>query len=61
MESQNPFYDPTTTEATICLTDLTGAMDLKVSSRGALCPSLTDGSTETFWESGEEDRLVFEQ
>ncbi len=28
----------------------------KVSSRSAMIGSLTDGSTETFWESGDEDR-----
>jgi hypothetical protein len=39
-----------------CLSDLTPAMELKASSRIALCSSLTDESTETFWESGDEDR-----
>ncbi|CAG7827587.1 unnamed protein product [Allacma fusca] len=54
-DSQNLFNDAPT-ETTICLSDLTSSVDVKVSSRGALCPSLTDVSTETFWESGEEDR-----
>ena len=36
--------------------DLTAQAEVTVSSRLAMVPSLTDGSTETFWESGEEDR-----
>ena len=36
--------------------DLTGQVELSVSSRQAMIPSLNDGSTETFWESGDEDR-----
>lgn len=39
-----------------CLKDLTNAVEIKASSRQAMIGSLTDGSTETFWESGEEDR-----
>lgn len=39
-----------------CLKDLTSTIDIKVSSRQAMVGSLTDGSTETFWESGDEDR-----
>lgn len=38
------------------LTELTEGVDVKVSSRTAMVTSLTDGSTETFWESGDEDR-----
>lgn len=38
------------------LTEVTEGVDVKVSSRTAMVASLTDGSTETFWESGEEDR-----
>ncbi|XP_038063237.1 E3 ubiquitin-protein ligase MYCBP2-like isoform X3 [Patiria miniata] len=38
------------------LRDVTNATELQVSSRAAMLPSLTDGSTETFWESGDEDR-----
>lgn len=39
-----------------CLKDLTGIVDIKTSSRPAMIGSLTDGSTETFWESGDEDK-----
>lgn len=38
------------------LKDITNAAEIKASSRQAMVGSLTDGSTETFWESGEEDR-----
>lgn len=38
------------------LTEVTDGIDIKVSSRTAMVNSLTDGSTETFWESGDEDR-----
>lgn len=38
------------------LRDITHSVELQVSSRAAMLPSLTDGSTETFWESGDEDR-----
>ena len=38
------------------LTEVTEGIDIKVSSRTAMINSLTDGSTETFWESGDEDR-----
>lgn len=31
-------------------------VECKVSSRSAMVSSLFDGSTETFWESGDEDR-----
>ena len=36
--------------------DITASLDLKVSSRVAMVASLNDNSTETFWESCEEDR-----
>lgn len=39
-----------------CLKDFTGAIEIKASSRQAMIGSLTDNSTETFWESGDEDR-----
>ncbi|XP_062862093.1 E3 ubiquitin-protein ligase MYCBP2 isoform X11 [Trichomycterus rosablanca] len=39
-----------------CLKDLTSVVDMKTSSRPAMIGSLTDGSTETFWESGDEDK-----
>ncbi|CAG0881435.1 unnamed protein product [Darwinula stevensoni] len=38
------------------LEDLTSSCELKCSSRPSMIGSLTDGSTETFWESGEEDK-----
>lgn len=38
------------------LKELTGSVEIKGSSRQAMIGSLTDGSTETFWESGDEDR-----
>jgi E3 ubiquitin-protein ligase MYCBP2 len=38
------------------LKDLTPGVDIKTSSRQAMVSSLTDNSTETFWESGDEDR-----
>ncbi|XP_031649241.1 E3 ubiquitin-protein ligase MYCBP2 isoform X10 [Oncorhynchus kisutch] len=38
------------------LKDLTILVDIKTSSRPAMIGSLTDGSTETFWESGDEDK-----
>ncbi|XP_014476553.1 PREDICTED: E3 ubiquitin-protein ligase MYCBP2 isoform X5 [Dinoponera quadriceps] len=38
------------------LKDLTSSVDIKASSRQAMIGSLTDNSTETFWESGDEDR-----
>lgn len=40
----------------MCLKDLTSVVDMKTSSRPAMIGSLTDGSTETFWESGDEDK-----
>ncbi|XP_050560251.1 E3 ubiquitin-protein ligase MYCBP2 isoform X7 [Spodoptera frugiperda] len=36
--------------------DVTGWCDISVSSRQRMAGALTDGSTETFWESGDEDR-----
>ena len=40
------------------LQDLTKTADVKASSRQAMVASLVDSSTETFWESGDEDRYV---
>ncbi|XP_011290756.1 E3 ubiquitin-protein ligase highwire [Musca domestica] len=40
----------------IYYSDLNGHFDITVSSRQAMAESLTDNSTETFWESDEEDR-----
>lgn len=39
-----------------CLRDLMAECEMRASSRQAMVPSLTDSSTETFWESGDEDR-----
>ncbi|KAJ8937059.1 hypothetical protein NQ314_012053, partial [Rhamnusium bicolor] len=44
------------TPAIECLKDLTPSTEIKASSRQAMIGSLTDNSTETFWESGDEDR-----
>ncbi|KAK0177727.1 hypothetical protein PV328_001747 [Microctonus aethiopoides] len=38
------------------LKDLTTGVEIKASSRQAMIGHLTDNSTETFWESGDEDR-----
>lgn len=38
------------------LLDVTAQLELKASSRQAMIGSLVDNSTETFWESGDEDR-----
>lgn len=38
------------------LKDVTPLVEIKASSRQAMVNSLTDNSTETFWESGDEDR-----
>lgn len=42
--------------STLFLDDLSGIFDVTVSSRQTMAASLTDNSTETFWESDEEDR-----
>lgn len=47
---------PTVTCTVEALRDLTSTVEIKTSSRQAMINSLTDNSTETFWESGEEDR-----
>lgn len=39
-----------------CLRDLTSTIEIRSSSRQAMVGSVIDGSTETFWESGDEDR-----
>lgn len=38
------------------IVDITTQCEIKASSRPAMLASLTDNSTETFWESGDEDR-----
>lgn len=40
----------------ISLIDMAGMFEVNVSSRMAMSSALTDNSTETFWESDEEDR-----
>lgn len=40
----------------LTLIDLIGMFEVNVSSRQAMASALTDNSTETFWESDEEDR-----
>ncbi|XP_070552183.1 E3 ubiquitin-protein ligase MYCBP2-like isoform X2 [Ptychodera flava] len=45
-----------TSVAVTCPLDITSVAEIQVSSRAAMIQSLTDGSTETFWESGDEDR-----
>lgn len=47
---------PVITAKVECLQDLTANIEIIASSRQAMVGSLTDSSTETFWESGEEDR-----
>ncbi|CAN8006354.1 unnamed protein product, partial [Ixodes hexagonus] len=46
----------TSTTAIEVLRDLTPLTEVKASSRQAMANSLSDNSTETFWESGDEDR-----
>ncbi|KAF7271207.1 hypothetical protein GWI33_015889 [Rhynchophorus ferrugineus] len=51
---ESAFSQPTASVES--LKDLTQMVEIKASSRQAMIASLTDGSTETFWESGDEDR-----
>ena len=51
---ESTFNQPTASVE--CLKDLTPYVEIRGSSRQAMIGSLTDGSTETFWESGDEDR-----
>lgn len=51
---ESAFTQPTASVE--CLKDLTQSVEIRASSRQAMIGSLTDGSTETFWESGDEDR-----
>ena len=53
---ENQESEPDNTWDTTIFDDVTSSVEVKVSSRAALCSSLTDESTETFWESGDEDR-----
>ncbi|XP_023712844.2 E3 ubiquitin-protein ligase MYCBP2 [Cryptotermes secundus] len=57
--SMHESHQSTYSQVTCCvetLKDLTGSVEVKASSRQAMIGSLTDSSTETFWESGDEDR-----
>ena len=55
IEAQEPSSIQPTSHVSM-MTDVTEGIEIKVSSRSAMVSSLTDGSTETFWESGDEDR-----
>nr|CAD7431359.1 unnamed protein product [Timema monikensis] len=55
-ESHQSTYSQLVTSCVETLKDLTPGVDIKASSRQAMVGSLTDSSTETFWESGDEDR-----
>ncbi|XP_047115899.1 E3 ubiquitin-protein ligase highwire-like [Schistocerca piceifrons] len=57
--SMHESHQSTYSQITSCvetLKDLTPNIEIKASSRQAMVGSLTDSSTETFWESGDEDR-----
>lgn len=41
------------------LKDITESTEVTVSSRSAMIPNLTDQTTETFWESSEDDKNKF--
>ena len=53
---ENNVINVETNSPVIQLQDLTPSLEMKVSSRSGMIASLADNSTETFWESGEEDR-----
>ena len=55
-ESHQSSYSQQVTSCVEVLKDLTPGIEIKASSRQAMIGSLTDNSTETFWESGDEDR-----
>ncbi|XP_046604041.1 E3 ubiquitin-protein ligase MYCBP2 isoform X2 [Neodiprion virginianus] len=55
-ESHQSTFSQHITNSVEALKDLTGGVEIKASSRQAMIGSLTDNSTETFWESGDEDR-----
>ncbi|KAG7189537.1 hypothetical protein KM043_017228 [Ampulex compressa] len=55
-ESHQSTYSQQMNSCVEVLADLTSSVDIKVSSRQAMVGNLTDNSTETFWESGDEDR-----
>lgn len=55
-ESHQSTFSQHLTSSVEALKDLTTGVEIKASSRQAMVGSLTDNSTETFWESGDEDR-----
>lgn len=55
-ESHQSNHSQQVTSSVEVLKDLTCGIEIKASSRQAMIGSLTDNSTETFWESGDEDR-----
>ncbi|XP_015429888.1 PREDICTED: E3 ubiquitin-protein ligase MYCBP2-like [Dufourea novaeangliae] len=55
-ESHQSTHSQQITSSVEILKDLTPGIKIKASSRQAMIASLTDNSTETFWESGDEDR-----
>ncbi|XP_017881860.2 E3 ubiquitin-protein ligase MYCBP2-like isoform X6 [Ceratina calcarata] len=55
-ESHQSIHSQQVSGCVEALKDLTCGAEIKASSRQAMIASLTDNSTETFWESGDEDR-----
>ncbi|XP_076287336.1 MYC binding protein highwire isoform X6 [Lasioglossum baleicum] len=55
-ESHQSTHSQQITSSVEVLKDLTPGIKIKASSRQAMIGNLTDNSTETFWESGDEDR-----
>ncbi|XP_026302017.1 E3 ubiquitin-protein ligase MYCBP2 isoform X8 [Apis mellifera] len=55
-ESHQSIHSQQVNSCVEVLKDLTCGVEIKASSRQAMIGSLTDNSTETFWESGDEDR-----
>ncbi|XP_074101339.1 MYC binding protein highwire isoform X2 [Cotesia typhae] len=55
-ESHQSTFSQPITALVEALKDLTAGVEIKGSSRQAMIGHLTDNSTETFWESGDEDR-----
>ncbi|XP_011315230.1 E3 ubiquitin-protein ligase MYCBP2 isoform X2 [Fopius arisanus] len=55
-ESHHSNYSQQITSVVEALRDLTSGVEIKASSRQPMIGHLTDNSTETFWESGDEDR-----
>ena len=55
-EGSRDVADASSTAVVEQLSDVTQLADIKTSSRQAMVAGMTDGSTETFWESGDEDK-----